>query len=218
MTMLDKAFGVIRRHKLAATAALAAPLIVFTATGASAAPDGQATIVGSGTISPALTTSPSSTFSTVTFTGTAVQYAGAVGTTSFKGANASCHFNGTSDILEDIQTGDGNGTAGCSGGTGDALNLASPSNGVHYSRTGGAVTISGSVSGTVGSTAVNCSLSGQFNFVATSNPVGTYQLQGQVEFTCSPPPPEGFTNRHPGVRQRFAGRHPLLVAEGHGPP
>ena len=178
--MFSTITGTIRRHKLAIAAAAAAPLFVLAAGPASAASAETAHIVGHGTISPGLTTTP--TFQTsVTFASDAVVASGQVANS----AGASCNFSGASTIAETAQQGQGSGTVSCSGGSPDAINL---SGNVNYVRTGGTVTLSGSISGSAGGKSESCTITaGVFNFQPTSAPTTTsYRLEGNTALSCTP--------------------------------
>lgn len=123
---------------------------------------GSGTVVGSGGISPGLTTTATS--QTVSFNGTLVA-AGTTGTGVY-----TCSFAGSSDIAETIAQGDGNVTGSCSGSAG------SISASVHYLRAAGDVVLTGSASG-----AVSGSIAGDCSFEPTNaNPVKNYQLQCEI--------------------------------------
>jgi hypothetical protein len=121
---------------------------------------GTATIQGAGTISPGLTTV--ATPQSFTFSGQAVVVAN-------PGAGVySCTFSGSSNAGETVATGAGTGSGDCSG-------PGSLSASFSYTRAGGTVVITGTVSGTQSGT-VRCSL----GFAATTAPTVTaYRVAGQ---------------------------------------
>jgi len=114
-----------------------------------------ATVAGTGGISPGLPQSGCA-FQSVSFSGTAV----AVGTNA---GTYSITFNGNSDICEDLNTGHGSGTL--SGGV---------TGSVTYSRTGSAVTLSGSV--TLGGTTENIQAGGCAFAPTSAPPITSYAL------------------------------------------
>jgi hypothetical protein len=127
----------------------------------------MAAAVGTGTLSPGLTTTPT------------VQTSVSLTTTFVVGANAGdrgvfteqCTFNGASSGEETISQGQGNGTLTCAGGE---LQGGSAS----YTRTGGLVTLAGTVTVNGRTEPI---LAGPFAFVPTSvNPVTSFALAGAI--------------------------------------
>lgn len=147
-----------RRSVLALGGLAVAGLTAFAAPGASAA--GAGALVGTGTISPGLTTTP--TNQSFNFSGT-LAYAGSPGAGAY-----TCNVNGSSSGPETVATGGGSASGTCSGSAG-AFSFSGG-----YTRAGGAVTVTGSASGTA-SGAVLCAL----GFTATSAPtVRSYAVAG----------------------------------------
>ena len=121
---------------------------------------GTGAIVGGGSISPGLTTTP--TAQSFTFTGTLVAAA-------VPGAGVySCSVGGSSSGGETVATGGGSAGGGCSGSAGSFSFSGS------YTRAGGAVVVTGTASGSI-SGSVRCALA----FAATSAPtVVSYEVAG----------------------------------------
>jgi hypothetical protein len=132
---------------------------VFIGAGPAGAAAGSAAVVGHGTISPGLTTTP--TAQTISFTGTLV----AAGTAN--SGTYACRFTGSSTIKETTQKGKGVARGTCSGSKGTATSTVS------YTRTTSAVVLAGTSTG-----ALAGKLNGACVFEPTSAPqVKAYQLQ-----------------------------------------
>jgi hypothetical protein len=140
-----------------------AGLLTLAGPGASAA--GAGALVGTGTISPGLTTVP--TNQTFTFGGT-LAYAGSPGAGTY-----ACGVNGFSTAPETVVSGGGNASGSCSGSAGTFTFSGT------YTRNGGAVTVNGTASGSVAGH-VQCALA----FTATSAPpVVSYAVSGGCALT-----------------------------------
>jgi hypothetical protein len=141
--------------------ALGAAGIFLGAGMATANSTGGGAVVGHGTISPGLTTTP--TYQTISFTGTLA----AAGNPASKAGTYTCNFTGSSSIAETLQKGKGTAKGSCSGSKGTATAT------VRYGRNGGVVTLNGSSTGALVGT-----ITGVCNFVPTTAPkVKAYQLQ-----------------------------------------
>ena len=151
------------RSKLGLLVLVSGVAIFGLATGPAFASTGTAAVAGSGTISPGLTTVGHS--QSITFGGTAV-VAGTTGSGTY-----TCNFTGTSDILETIQTGDGNASGTCNGTVPTVQSFTCT---VHYTRTGGVVTLTGNCTGSVNGplAAAGCVLE-----PTSANPAKSYELQ-----------------------------------------
>lgn len=126
----------------------------------------SATVVGSGTISPGLTTTP--TDQTFAFSGTTV----VAGTSGVSGVYT-CSVSGSSTVAETVVSGAGTGTGTCTK-SGATIDVA-----VSYLREAGSVTLSGSTSG-----AISGSVAGECSFEPTdANPVTAFELQCEVTIT-----------------------------------
>jgi hypothetical protein len=126
---------------------------------AEAASTGAGVVVGSGTISPGLTNTP--TLQHVSFTGTLVA-AGKGG----KNGKYACSFTGASSIKETLNKGQGTAHGTCSG-------PGTVTSNVSYTRTASNVRLAGTATG-----AISGSITGDCDFAPTSAPqVKSYQLQ-----------------------------------------
>lgn len=148
------------------TAAAALSVLTFAVTPAYA-DAGSATIQGAGTISPGLTTTPTSQSFSFSGSGPVVDANNA----SLSGLY-NCSVNGASSAPETSATGAGTFAGSCSGPTTVAVSG-------NYTRDGGEVVITGSISGSI-----NASFTGACDFTPTSAPtVTSFRVACEIALT-----------------------------------
>ncbi len=167
--------------RLTAVLAVIACVSMVSSNSAFAVGAGNATIAGSGTISPGLTDIGRN--QTVSFSGTGAAAAVSAGPNAAYTGPVSCSFS-ASGINETTTSGGGTANGSCSGSVGPLSLSASCS--LTYTRTGGVVVINGGCTITitgpvVGTATAGATVRGAFVFAPTSaNPVTSYALVGDA--------------------------------------